>query len=87
MPETFRTKTLSFSILPMFWAETIAIISGRPSGTAMTIMMTASITASTASFSRGIQPGNVTKISNWGKRLISTMRWSMKASAMATPPI
>ena len=44
IPATFLTSTLSLSILPMFCAETIAIISGRPSGTAITMMITASIT-------------------------------------------
>ena len=44
IPATFLTSTLSLSILPMFCAETIAIISGSPSGTAITMMMTASIT-------------------------------------------
>ena len=55
IPLILRTKTLSLSILPMFWAETMAIINGKPSGTAMTMMMTASMTASTTMLSTSIQ--------------------------------
>ena len=45
IPEIVRTNTLSLSILRMFKAETKAIISGNPSGTAITMMVTANITA------------------------------------------
>ena len=87
MPETLRTSTLSLSIFPIFWADTIAIMRGRPSGTAMTMMITASMTASTALFSRDIQLPRETETENSGKKERSTIFWNMKATAMAMPPM
>ena len=45
MPVSFRTSTLSRSIFRIFKEDTMAIIRGSPSGTAMTMMITARIRA------------------------------------------
>ena len=49
IPFSLRTSTWSFNIFRMFREDTIAIIRGSPSGTAITMMMTARISAWTTS--------------------------------------
>ena len=55
IPTIFLTSTLSLSILPIFKADTSATIRGSPSGTAITMIMTASITAFITSLTTVIQ--------------------------------
>ena len=71
----------------MFCAETIAIISGKPSGTAMTIMMTASMTASTTAFTGTAQFEKYAAISAPLNPLSMKKDLKMKATAIAIPPI
>ena len=71
----------------MFCAETIAIISGSPSGTATTMMMTASITASTRSLTTTSQFEQYAMMRAISKPLWITRRWNIKAIAIATPPM
>ena len=56
MPSALRTSTLWSSILLVFCISTREIISGRPSGTAHTMMTTARDTASTTSLMISVAP-------------------------------